>query len=798
LPEAVTRLADALLVAPERAGPAGLPFVAGYELRGLLGRGGMGLVYQARHVPSGRTVALKMLLGGAHAELAELARFRAEAEAVTRLRHPNIVQLFEVGSQDGWAYFALEYLPGGSLARHLAGTPQPAGASARLVQTLAHAMQFAHEHGIVHRDLKPGNILLASGGREPPEGGVSGGSRPPLAGCVPKITDFGLAKRLDVEPAAIASDGRTRTGQLLGTPSYMAPEQTWGRPADVGPAADVYALGAILYECLTGRPPFRAPTPVDTLLQIRSTEPVPPRRLVPSVPRDLETICLTCLQKDPRRRYASARALAEDLGRFLTGAPVEARRAGPRERVVRWARRRPAWAALTGVCTAALVSLVALGVWHYAALHGYNAELRAERANADRLRELAQTREAEAVRQQGEAQKQWRRAEVNFRKALAAVEQLLLRVSVEGKRLAHEPRMELLRRALLRDALRFYQAFLNERGEDPGVRLETATAYFRVADIQKELGQAGAAEEAYGAAAKLLQGLVDEFPREPRYRYDLAGVHNNLGGLLMDRQRPDEAERAIRRALEIQTVLVQEFPDSTEYRIALAGSRHNLGTWLVGNGRLQEGEEALRAALDVRRRLAEANPDKPECRQDVARTVANLATAVLRAGRLHEAGEGFREARDMQELLVKGFPKVPAYRLELAGSHQGLAVVLAQTGQAEEAEAAYRSAADLLRRLAEDFPRVPTYRDVLARNQHKLGAFFARRQQPQDAEQAYRQALDLRQGLVNEFPRVAAYRRALASTWGQLAAVLRDQGRWDAARQAAEEARKHQQGEPEQ
>ncbi len=237
LPEAVAQIAAALLVAPERAGQAGLPVVAGYEILGPLGRGGMGLVYHARQLKSGRVVALKMIRGGAHAELSDLARFKTEAESVARLQHPHIVPIYAAGEQDGWAYFALEFVPGGSLARQLGGRPQPANRSARLVETLARAMEYAHMQGIVHRDLKPANILLMADG-------------------TPKISDFGLAKRLDAEPATPAPGDRTQTGEVWGTPSYMAPEQTWGRPGAVGPAADVYGLGAILYECLTGRPPF--------------------------------------------------------------------------------------------------------------------------------------------------------------------------------------------------------------------------------------------------------------------------------------------------------------------------------------------------------------------------------------------------------------------------------------------------------------------------------------------------------------------------------------------------------------
>jgi WD40 repeat protein len=305
----------------------------GYEILGTLGRGGMGVVYLARQSSLNRVVALKMVLSGAHAGDEELARFRTEAEAIARLQHPNIVQVHEVGELAGRPYFSLEFCGGGSLEKRLDGTPwQPREATA-LVRTLAQAMQAAHARGVVHRDLKPANVLLADDG-------------------TPKITDFGLAKKLDDD------SGATRTGAIMGTPSYMAPEQAQGKK-DVGPLADVYALGAILYELLTGRPPFRAATALDTILQVVGQEPVPPCTLNPAVPRDLETVALKCLAKEPARRYATAAELADDLGRFLDGEPVKARPPALLERGWRWMRKYPAGAAalalLTVVLTAAVV-----------------------------------------------------------------------------------------------------------------------------------------------------------------------------------------------------------------------------------------------------------------------------------------------------------------------------------------------------------------------------------------------------------------------------------------------------------
>ena len=307
-----------LPAAPAEPGPQPDSF-GDYEIVGELGRGGMGVVYKARQKSLGRTVALKMMREARLSSDADRARFRQEAEAVARLQHPNIVTVYEVGDRDGLPYIVMEYVEGRTLGQRLSDGPLPPREAARLVAEVARAVQHAHEQGILHRDLKPANILLQS-----PQSSVlspqlkdsrlgigDGGLR------TPKVTDFGLAKRLSVSPASVR-EWRTQTGAIVGTPGYMAPEQATGR-RELTPATDVYALGAILYECLTGRPPFQATNPVDALMMVVEQEPVPPRLLVSGIDRDLELICLKCLQKPPELRYAAAGALAADLEAFLAG-----------------------------------------------------------------------------------------------------------------------------------------------------------------------------------------------------------------------------------------------------------------------------------------------------------------------------------------------------------------------------------------------------------------------------------------------------------------------------------------------
>ena len=306
------------------------PDIPGYVVLNLLGRGGMGVVYRALHLKLTRTVAIKMLVSGRYAAGPERARLVREAQAIALLRHPNIIQVFDLGDLDGRPYFTMEYLEGGSLSQKLAGVPQPGREAAAMVATLAEAIQVAHAAGIVHRDLKPANILLTADG-------------------TPKISDFGLARDYTEAPEL------TLGGSRHGTPSYMSPEQASGKRGTIGPSTDIYSLGAVLYEMQTGRPPFMAETPAETERQVIAEEPAPPSRLNAEVPRDLETICLKCLCKDRGRRYASASDLADDLRRFLRGEPIAAQRASLLERLFKWARRHPAHTA-AGVGAAAAVS----------------------------------------------------------------------------------------------------------------------------------------------------------------------------------------------------------------------------------------------------------------------------------------------------------------------------------------------------------------------------------------------------------------------------------------------------------
>jgi len=355
--------------------PADREIVPGYEILRELGRGGMGVVYKARQVKLQRVVALKMILSGAHARTRDLDRFRSEAQAVANLHHPNIVEIYEFGEHEGLPYYSLEYVEGGSLARKIRGRPFPPLEAARIAEELARAIQYCHQRGVIHRDLKPSNILLQRKSEIPrpkyeirntksvkkTESSVSDfGFR--ISEFDPKISDFGLAKLLESDP------GLTKSGMVMGTPSYMAPEQTQGRIRAIGTHTDIYALGTILYEMLTGLPPFKAETVLETMELVGSYEPTPPSHVHSKVPRDLETICLKAMAKDPQRRYRSALALAQDLERFQAGESIVARREGTFSRMWRRVRRRP-------MTSAVFLLLIALAAGSIVLLYDHMARV---------------------------------------------------------------------------------------------------------------------------------------------------------------------------------------------------------------------------------------------------------------------------------------------------------------------------------------------------------------------------------------------------------------------------------------
>jgi eukaryotic-like serine/threonine-protein kinase len=700
---------DATLVIPG----SGRAVAPGYTLLAELGRGGMGVVYKARQIGLNRTVALKMILAGSHAGSAELARFRTEAEAIARLQHPNIIHVYEIGEHAGLPYFSLEYCDGGSLDKKLKGTPLPPREAARLVQALALGIQAAHEKGILHRDLKPANVLLTKDG-------------------VPKITDFGLARKID-------EAGLTASGAILGTPSYMAPEQAGGKTKEICPATDVYGLGAILYECLTGKAPFKAATLVETLQLVLKNEAASAVSLNPRVPRDLAAVVEKCLEKNPKQRYPTSAELARDLGRVLAGEPVHARRATGPERLLKWARRHPTAAALIVVSAAAFLSLLVGGWWSAASL-GAAAE-----------------READ----------QRRRAEAHLAKAVEAVERMLTEVG--AVELADVPHLGPVRKKLLLDAKAFYDAFLQERADDPAFRFFAGRAFSRLGDIQAMLEESTPAERSYQQARELLEGPA----AEAEQRRELGRVLNNLGVLLKGLVgRTSESERALQEALALRLRVAEESSGNAEDRQAVAASYYNLGTVLARlPGQRKRAQEAYAKASTIQEALAAAQPDQLDFQRDRARTLNNLGI-LLSTSDSKAAEQELLRAMAVYETVVAKHPGVPGYQRELAKSCNNLANLLRGRGRVQPAEETYERARKLLHRLVLDFQTVPIYRQELAGVYGNLGLLFDETARPDEAFEAYGEALTLRQTLAENLPQVADYQDGLAKAHLDLGSSL--------------------------
>jgi tetratricopeptide (TPR) repeat protein len=637
------------------------PSIPGYEIIGELGRGGMGVVYRARQTALNRVVALKVILAGPYVDPCLLARFRTEAEAAARLQHPNIVQIFEVGDHADRPYLTREYVDGGSLDRVLAGTPLPARAAAELVETLGRAIDFAHRQGVVHRDLKPANVLLAGNPkseiRNPkpipntqeettnPKGPAFSDFGFRISDFAPKVTDFGLAKLLD-DPA-----GPTQTGAILGTPSYMAPEQAAGKVGEVGPAADIYALGAILYEALTGRPPFKAATVLSTLEQVRSLEPVPPGRLQPHLPHDLQTICLKCLEKEARRRYATGAELAADLRRFLNGEPISARPVGRLEKAAKWARRNPAKAALAAVSGLAVILLAAGVVWLRAEVE--RAEAGEQKASQER--ERAETNERRAARQRS-------RADANYRAARGALQKMLERLNDQG--VAGVPRLREMRRGMLEDALTFYQGVLKQSdGRDAAVRFDVAVAYHQTGAIQMDLGRPALGEKNLEHARELLEKLVAHEPGVDDYRGELAECYHRLGFLIWTKPSGSDpgmlrrAQGYLERSVRLRAQLVRAHPGGFRWQFDLARAYHELAH-LYKTAQPARAESHYHKARVIFERLVHEYPKSQQGALGLAKTYTALGGFLASRGPLRATEVYYRKAETLLKPLVRDHPEL--------------------------------------------------------------------------------------------------------------------------------------------
>jgi tetratricopeptide (TPR) repeat protein len=745
---------------------ADLPGVPGFEVLDILGRGGMGVVYKARQLSLKRLVALKMILAGAHAGSAQLARFRNEAEAIARLQHPNVVQIHEVGEHNRLPYFSMEYVEGGSLAQRLNATPWPPKKAAALIETIARAVQAAHEKGIIHRDLKPGNILLA------PAPSSLFPHPSPLAPFVPKVADFGLAKRLADEA------GATLTGTVLGTPSYMAPEQALGRNRDIGPATDVYALGAILYELLTGRPPFKAASPAETLLQVQSAESLPPTRLQPGIPRDLETIVLKAIAKEPVQRYPTAQSLADDIQRYLHDQPIYARPASTREKVWKWARRQPALAALVVVSVLTAVGVTVGAIWHsieirqaLAAAQASEGDAQQQRLKAESAAETARTNQATAETIAAFTTRLFQSSEPIGLQAL-------------GFRAPDEKVTNLTALQLLDRGAERIRSELKNQEPARAALLDT------LGNTYRGLGQYDKAGPRLEEALTIRRKLFGE------RNLETAESYYHLGWLYQDLGEYSKAERFYRQALKIRQELLS--PDHKLVADAMLNLAwllaHQLPEFHPSPERFAESEQLLRGVLRIRKNqpgddrrevgftmlaLAAVLLGKGESETEARALIVGAVLLLKIKGQTEPAGEALvllleadraRQARDFDKAIRLQRQVLDLARRHLGNKHPFTALILGSLAgllrhrDRQAAERAVREAIDIGRRSPLRWH--PQLIDGII----QLADHVRARGDVQEAEQLYREALSLAEYRLKGKP---LYQQTLT----KLADLLRQQGR---------------------
>jgi tetratricopeptide (TPR) repeat protein len=668
----------------------------GYEIIGELGRGGMGVVYKAWQVSLKRVVALKVIRADAYAHPGAAARFHAEAEAAARFQHSNIVQVFEVGEHDGLGYLALEYVAGGGLDRKLSGSLQDPHYSARLTESLARAIHYAHQRGIVHRDLKPANVLLTEDG-------------------IPKITDFGLAKLLERD------QGLTQDGELLGTPSYMAPEQVRGAPHQISPATDVYALGTILYEMLAGRPPFKGTTPLSTLEQVSSSEPLSPSKLQRHIPRDLETICLKCLAKEPRRRYASALDLADDLRRFLEHQPIEARPTPVWERAWKWARRRP------GVATALLFTVSAIVLAAVVGVH-YNARLRAALRAAQRA-ERAADMSAQAATEQRNL-------------ALNALKQLVFDVQ---ERLGQTPATRSLRQSLLSTAI----AGLEEIGHSAAGSapdLNQAVAHQKLGDIFRIIGRSADARRHLERSRRFAEDLLAINPRDLAIAENLYQTYMGLGLLSINTDQHNEAKANLHHVVEIAEGMSANASYSGDKR-PLIEAYFQLGRAYSFAYEYAAAEIWFRKMQDLAKRWVALDRANNQAKDLLASSYRKLGDLKKFAKEFAAARQDYSTAISISRQVANNDPSNATFRANLGVALDDLAGVARDQHQHAEARRLFQEAQQLFAEQAQADPENNEAQSRLFHTQFHLASL-------EEGESNFAQAAELFRTVLGEVSRL--------------------------------------------
>jgi serine/threonine-protein kinase len=722
-----------------------LPTVAGYELLDELGRGTTGVVYKARQKALNRLVALKMILAGGHASAEQLTRFETEARAVASLKHPNIVQIYDLGESDGLPFLSLEFVDGSPLDVEINGIPQPPSNAVALIERLARGVEAAHFKGIVHRDLKPANVLLSGDG-------------------TPKITDFGLAKELE------SKSSQTRSGSQIGTPSYMAPEQALCEI--YGPSVDIYALGAILYEMLVGRPPFLGASPYETTLLVVNEEPVRPSLLVSKVPADVETICLKCLQKAPERRYESAAALADDCRRYLAGEPIVARPISPVERLWRWCRRNPRTAGLAAAVVG-LLGVVAVGSTTAAVvIENSRKDAVALRQAADAAKIDAEANEALAAKRASEG--------------LALIQTVVddIQIKLQGA-----PGTENLKKSLLEMGLEALRKLSSTLKGSRATETTELVARMRLGDSFRRLGSTKEAMEEYLKSHTIAWRRANDFPDNDKAQGNLASVLRVLGEMRHELDHDMAASLDChRQSVAIWRKLLTH-PRGGEDAIEpltitrnLAESMTHLAVGLLREGNPMEAGPLFEETIDLRRKVLEAVPDDLALRQDMARSYQALGETAFLLGNVTQSRDYYARCLAANEEILAGNREDLSAQVELAsalGNHGDIGL---RTGDLDAARRDFERCLAINRSvLSRDEHDVDQIRNV-AMEYHRLGVVEAMSGDAEKAASWFEKSLQLRE-------RIAGLDAGNVERQIELMLTLARCGQWERAESIAERIR---------
>ena len=703
-----------------------MPMVPGHQMLELVGRGGMGKVYRARQIALGRVVAVKLLVS--EPDEKSLSRFREEYRAVAKLQHPNIAQLFESGLADGKPYFTQEYVEGGTLSQKYGGAPQDAHEAARLVEVIARAIHYSHEQGILHRDLKPGNILLTSRGE-------------------PKVTDFGLAKELAAPGADTPKEtggGLTRTGEILGTPSYMPPEQASGVVSSIGPRADVYSLGAILYEALTGRPPFQGLDPLHTLFMVLSMEPVAPRTLQPKLPRDLETICLKCLEKSPKKRYETAAELADDLKRFLNREPIHARPTGLIEGWLKWSGRNKAAAGLlvlSAVFVVALIAFAAVQIVQSKRIRRTNDEL----ATTNRNLEVEQAKTLAAneglVKAKDESDK-------SFNLARSALDDIVRNLALQ---LSGVPKADAALLETQRRSAELYRQLSEVRPDDPTNAERYVASLTYLSSNETSHGDFASARKTLDKLETALETQLAKHPERVELHTQRVRLAHDRMTTAQSETPPVNAPAARKRFIELAENYAAKFPAKSESRTFTVQK-----FWAISNEANAKGDHtariaALKEALAVAKKYVEDFPELASGYTYTGTTLDIMGMAHVKKREDDEADKCFIELEQYYLLAIKVDLGNEVRLGGIAHAKLERADIAYNRGKFQNAFDLYASAEGLYRKLAGDYPLTSTHRMNLAKALF-WGGFLLKNSDRDKCIEMMDEAIALTEALVKKEP----------------------------------------------